>query len=71
LIAIHEEQIRRKFKSMPRRQKVKLFKLRRLPAQVIADKQGMARYVHYGHSMNDIPANADLLATLDELNQRA
>ena len=49
-------------------QKVKLFKLGRMPAQVIVDRQGKVRYVHYGHSMSDIPANADLFALLDELN---
>jgi peroxiredoxin len=49
-------------------QEVKLFKLGRMPAQVIVDKQGQARYVHYGHSMQDIPANDELLAILEELN---
>jgi peroxiredoxin len=52
-------------------QEVKLFKLGRQPAQVIVDKAGMARYVHYGHSMADIPPNSELLALLDELNQEA
>ena len=52
-------------------QEVNLFKLGRLPAQVIVDKAGMARYVHYGHSMADIPPNSELLALLDELNQEA
>jgi peroxiredoxin Q/BCP len=51
-------------------QEVKLFKLGRMPAQVIVDKQGQARYVHYGHSMSDIPPNDELLALLDELNQQ-
>jgi peroxiredoxin Q/BCP len=50
-------------------QEVKLFKLGRMPAQVIVDKQGQARYVHYGHSMRDIPANEELLAILEELNR--
>ena len=45
-------------------QDVNLFKLGRMPAQVIIDKQGVARYVHYGHSMSDIPANEELLAIL-------
>ena len=49
-------------------QEVNLFKLGRLPAQVVVDKAGMARYVHYGHSMSDIPPNVELLALLDELN---
>jgi peroxiredoxin Q/BCP len=51
-------------------QEVKLFKLGRMPAQVLVDKRGVARYVHYGHSMSDIPENAELLALLDELNAK-
>ena len=50
-------------------QEVKLFKLGRMPAQVIVDKGGWARFVHYGHSMSDIPPNDELLALLDQLNQ--
>ena len=49
-------------------QEVNLFKLGRMPAQVIVDKAGIARFVHYGHSMSDIPENAEVLALLDELN---
>ena len=49
-------------------QEVNLFKLGRMPAQVIVDKSGLARFVHYGHDMTDIPANAEVLALLDELN---
>jgi peroxiredoxin Q/BCP len=49
-------------------QQVNLFKFGRMPAQVIVDKDGIARFVHYGHSMSDIPENAELLALLDELN---
>lgn len=52
-------------------QEVNLFKLGRMPAQVIVDKQGIARFVHYGHSMADIPANAELLTLLDQLNRAA
>jgi peroxiredoxin Q/BCP len=36
---------------------------------VIVDKEGVARYAHYGHSMSDIPENAELLALLDEINE--
>jgi len=46
-------------------QQVRLFKLGRLPAQVIIDKGGTVRYVHYGHSMRDIPSNEALLRILD------
>ena len=48
-------------------QEVNLFKLGRMPAQVIVDKTGKARFVHYGHSMSDIPQNPELLGLLDEL----
>jgi peroxiredoxin Q/BCP len=50
-------------------QEVNLFKLGRMPAQVIIDRAGIARFVHYGHSMADIPENHELLALLDEINQ--
>jgi peroxiredoxin len=49
-------------------QEVNLFKLGRMPAQVIVDKTGIARFVHYGHSMSDIPSNAELFDLLDQLN---
>jgi len=52
-------------------QEVNLFKLGRMPAQVIIDRAGVARFVHYGHSMSDIPANDELLAILDTLNQES
>jgi peroxiredoxin len=49
-------------------QEVNLFKFGRMPAQAIVDKQGLARYVHYGNSMQDIPANDELLGLLESLN---
>jgi len=52
-------------------QEVNLFKLGRMPAQVIVDQSGVARFVHYGHSMSDIPENADILDLLDQLNAEA
>ncbi len=51
-------------------QEVNLFKLGRMPAQVIVDKEGMARFVHYGHTMADIPENAELLDLLDTINDK-
>jgi peroxiredoxin Q/BCP len=48
-------------------QEVNLFKLGRMPAQVIVDKAGVARFVHYGHSMSDIPENREALELLDQL----
>jgi len=50
-------------------QEVNLFKFGRMPAQVTIDKQGLVRFVHYGHDATDIPANAELLEVLERLNQ--
>jgi peroxiredoxin Q/BCP len=49
-------------------QEVNLFKLGSMPAQVMIDRQGTVRYVHYGHAMSDIPENAELLALLADMN---
>ncbi len=49
-------------------QEVNLFKLGRMPAQVIVDQAGVVRFVHYGHSMSDIPENSELFGLLDEIN---
>jgi peroxiredoxin Q/BCP len=49
-------------------QEVNLFKLGRMPAQVLIDKAGVARFVHYGHSMGDIPKSEEILALGDEMN---
>jgi peroxiredoxin Q/BCP len=51
-------------------QQVNLFKFGRMPAQVLVDKIGTARFVHYGHDMTDIPENAEMLALIDELNNK-
>jgi peroxiredoxin len=48
-------------------QEIDLFKFGRMPAQVVVDRQGIARYIHYGHGMEDIPANEEILAILDSL----
>ena len=50
-------------------QEIKIFKLGRMPAQVLVDKGGKARYVHYGHSMADIPGNEEILSLLDGLGR--
>lgn len=50
-------------------QQVKIFKFGRMPAQVTIDKQGIVRFVHYGHDASDIPANDEILAVLREFNQ--
>jgi peroxiredoxin len=52
-------------------QQVNIFKLGRMPAQVIIDRQGMVRYVHYGHSMADIPSTEELLSCLIEINKQS
>ena len=49
-------------------QQINLFKFGRMPAQVLVDKAGMARFIHYGHAMSDIPSNAEMLALIDEIN---
>jgi peroxiredoxin Q/BCP len=49
-------------------QEVNLFKLGRMPAQIIIDKSGVARHAHYANWMSDIPGNDELLRLLDELN---
>lgn len=38
-----------------------------MPAQVVIDKDGIARYAHYGYSMSDIPKNEEILEILREL----
>ena len=48
-------------------QEVNLFKLGRMPAQVIVDINGVVRFVHYGHAMSDIPENAEIFELLDQI----
>ena len=50
-------------------QEVNLFKFGRMPAQIAIDKTGMARFVHYGHDMTDIPANKEILNLLKTMNE--
>jgi peroxiredoxin Q/BCP len=52
-------------------QEVNLFKLGRMPGQIIVDKAGFVRYIHYGHDMTDIPANEDILSLLENLNKES
>jgi peroxiredoxin Q/BCP len=49
-------------------QEVNLFKLGRMPAQAIIDKDGVVRYIHYGHEMSDIPSNAEIFEILDSMD---
>jgi len=52
-------------------QQVKIFKLGRQPAQMLIDKKGILRYVHYGRSMKDIPSTVEMIALLDQLQQES
>ena len=52
-------------------QQVNLFKLGRMPGQIIVDKAGFVRYIHYGHDMTDIPANEEILSLLEDLNRES
>ena len=49
-------------------QEVSLFKLGRLPAQMLIDKSSVLRYVHYGHSMADIPSNKEIMNLVKAIN---
>ena len=49
-------------------QQVKLFKLGRMPAQLLVDKTGTVRFAHYGSSMSDIPAPEEVVRMLDVLD---
>jgi peroxiredoxin Q/BCP len=48
-------------------QQVKLFKFGRMPAQMLIDKNGILRFVHFGHDMQDIPSNEEILTLIDTL----
>ncbi len=50
-------------------QEVNLFKLGRIPAQVLINKKGQVRFVHYGHSMSDIAPNEEILELLAVMNE--
>ncbi len=50
-------------------QKVDFFKLGRMPALAVVDREGKIRYQHYGKSMSDIPLNEEILSLLDDLNK--
>ncbi len=50
-------------------QEIKIFKFGRMPAQVLVDKDGIARFVHYGKSMKDIPENDEIIALVEQMNE--
>lgn len=49
-------------------QQINLFKLGRMPAQVLVDKSGTARFIHYGQNMTDIPENRGIFALIEAIN---
>jgi peroxiredoxin Q/BCP len=48
-------------------QEVNLLKFGRIPAQMLIDKEGILRYVHYSNSMSDIPENEEILRMIEEI----
>ena len=48
-------------------QEVNLFKMGRMPALFVIDRNGVIRYAHYGDSMSDIPSNEEVLRVLDQI----
>lgn len=50
-------------------QEVNLWKLGRMPAIFVIDRQGKVRYAHYGDSMSDIPSNETVLSVLDGITK--
>ena len=49
-------------------QQVKIFKFGRMPAQLLIDKEGAVRFVHYGHDMTDIPKTSEMLELIDSIS---
>ncbi len=50
-------------------QEVNPFKLGRMPALFVIDRERVIRYAHYGDSMQDIPPNEEVLAVLEQLKK--
>jgi len=50
-------------------QEVNLLKLGRMPTLIVIDREGRVRFQHHGDSMSDIPADQEVLALLDRLNE--
>lgn len=47
-------------------QQIKIFKLGRMPAQILINKKGKIISVHYGKSMSDIPSPEDMISKLSQ-----
>jgi peroxiredoxin len=48
-------------------QEVRLFKLGRMPASMVVDKEGLLQLIHYGKSMADIPPSRLILDVITRL----
>lgn len=48
-------------------QEVNIFKLGRMPVEIIIDRTGIIRYIHYGESMSDIPQIQQFLDVIDTI----
>jgi len=49
-------------------QEVSIFKMGRMPAIFVIDRQGVIRYSHYAKTMMDYPANEELYDVIDQIN---
>jgi peroxiredoxin Q/BCP len=49
-------------------QEVNLLKLGRMPTQILMDRLGVVRFVHYSGSMADITENEVILRRIDDLD---
>ena len=52
-------------------QEVTFLKFGRIPAEMIVDKLGIVRFVHYAKSMAEIPDNKEILSKLVALNNHS
>lgn len=50
------------------KQQINLFKLGRMPLNLVLDRSGHMRYVHYGNDMTDIPDNETFIQVIEQLN---
>ena len=49
-------------------QEIKLLKMGRMPAQMLIDRSGTLRYVHYSQSMSNIPSNDEITSLIEQLD---
>ncbi|NVM30235.1 MAG: redoxin domain-containing protein [Candidatus Helarchaeota archaeon] len=48
-------------------QEVKIFKLGRLPAVLVVDREELIRWAYYGEDLRDIPKNKEIFEVLEKL----